>query len=238
MRNKSDSKNSNKKTKSVSIGNLELNAFHTQVTNKLKDDKIRLQNLYRDELILELEKIKNKEERLLYLRDKFEKNQIDHNLLKGMHKENEMEILDLKIVVIEFIMKNVNGIKYVPPISKDCFHLPGTDKSYDFINNAFNHLIHNRLISSNTSKSAFKSIFNRNIGNKKINWTADISQLYYFILLLIKLPGIFKSKKWITTCKCFTLKEEELQKERFHSQKIPKKGPKTEIIEAVFKKLS
>ena len=56
MKNKSNGKNYNKEGELVSKENLELNAFHTQVTNKLKEDKIRVQNLYRDELILELEK--------------------------------------------------------------------------------------------------------------------------------------------------------------------------------------
>ncbi len=51
---------------------LEFEVFHLQVTNKLKDDKRRARNLYRDELLFELSKIKNEENRIEFLEEKYQ----------------------------------------------------------------------------------------------------------------------------------------------------------------------
>jgi hypothetical protein len=236
--NKKSSNNDNTKKKKASIfkEDLEFEVFHLQVTNKFKEDKKRAKNLYRDELLFELSKIKNNENRIEFLEEKYQQNQIEYDLIVGMCKENILEVLDLKIDVIVFLMKNVKGIPYeISKIKKNCFHLPGTKKYNDFVECTFNYMIDNKFISQKTTKSAFRSIFNREVRNKKVNWEADISQLYYFILLLIKLPEIKFKNQWITTCDCFLLEGESITNERFHGQKKPKTLQKTEAVGIIFK---
>ena len=216
---------------------LELEVFHLQVTNKLKEDKIRAKNLYRDELLFELSKIKNEENRIKLLKEKYQQNQIEYDLILGMCKEDQMEVLDLKIDVIVFLIKNVKGIPCeISKVKKNCFHLPGTKKYNDFIDFTFDYMIDNKLISLETTKSAFQSIFNGKVRNKKVNWEADISQLYYFILMLIKLSEIKFKNQWITTCDCFLFAGDSISNERFHGQKKPKTLQKTEVIDIIFKK--
>lgn len=214
---------------------LEFEVFHLQVTNKLKDDKRRARNLYRDELLFELSKIKNEENRIEFLEEKYQQNQIEYDLIFGMCKEDALEVLDLKIDVIVFLIKNIKGIPHeISKIKKNCFHLPGTKKYNDFVDSTFDYMIENKLISLETTKSAFRSIFNKKVRNKKVNWEADISQLYYFILMLIKLPEIKFKSHWITASDCFLFAGNSITNNRFYGQKNPKTLKKIEAIDTIF----
>jgi len=215
---------------------LEFEMFLIQVTNKLKEDLIRLRNLFRDELLFELSKIKSDEKRIYLLKTKLAEHNIYNDSNIGMNKENEIEENEVRIQVINHLLDNYIGIpKFTLKDVKTCFHLPGNDKYIKFINSTFNHMIENNLISRDTSLSSFQSIFNMSVTNKKVNWKANISQLFYFIKKLIKLPEMKFKYKWITTCNCFLLEGEELIKEQFHNQKDPKKGEKTDVIDVIFK---
>lgn len=60
----------------------------------------------------------------------------------------------------------------------------------------------------------FVAIFSGNIINKthRVNWTAAIKQLYFFVKLLIDMQKVQKLKigKWHTTVKCFVVNGEEI----------------------------
>ena len=216
---------------------LEFEVFDTMVKEKLRNDITRQYTLYRDKLQFELGKIKSEKGREEYLNQKYQENQLQYDLNIGLSKENLLSDLDIELNAISFLSENLKGI----PLKKsksyiyDCFHLPGKITYIRFVENAFKYLVDKNLIDRRTTKSSFKSIFNNKKANRKVNWVADISQLYFFINQLIEVTDIKVKKKWVLGSSCFLLKGKVIPKEQFHHQKNPKIGPKTDIIIDVFK---
>lgn len=227
------SKKKHKKTP-IFKNDLEFEVFHSKVVGQLIKDDIVFKKRHTNEIISKLKTLNNEEERIDYLEVLYSKQVLEYDLLEGLCKEEEMRLIELKVFVIKKLLLHVKAFN--DDNSKDCFNLPNTLKYIDFIDFSFENLVKKELISSDSSKSSYKSIFNQNVVTKKVNWIGDISQLYLFIQLLVEFPDISKSKKWEMTAKCFTLNGETLISKRFHSQKKPKLGPKTDVITYLFEK--
>ena len=214
---------------------LKIQVLNTRMHHENQNKLIVFGRKFQENLTEELIAIKEKDDRIEYLKSLLAKINIDNDLLEGMNKIDTQINLNIKTERIEHLLANYKGIPEFKNASKDCFHLEGNNINETFIKNTYEHLITSGLISRETTESAFKSIFNNKVNNKQVNWIGDINQLYYFIIILVKLPNINVTKKWILTCECFRLKGEKMKNGRFHGQKKPKIGPRTEVIEIIFK---
>jgi hypothetical protein len=226
-----------KRNKKIPIfkDDLEFELFHSKVVNQLIKDELVFKKEYTKEIISKLNALNNEEERIDFLNALYSKLVLEFESLVGFCKENEMANIFLKLEVVDLLIENVKA--FTNDNSKYCFNLPGAKQYIDFIDISFERLLKKELISADSTISSYKSIYNPNVVTKKVNWIGDISQLYLFVQLLVKFPEISKSKKWERTANCFTLDGEILKRERFHSQKKPKLGPKTDVINYLFEKI-
>ena len=95
----------------------------------------------------------------------------------------------------------------------------------DKLNDLHDSLKLNHFIAQNTSLTNFKKVFSGKEITAPIEWTGNISELYYFIKLIHaehKHVNDLKQKQWEVTCLCFVQEGgESFDRTKFRSQKRP-----------------
>lgn len=170
--------------------------------------------------------------------------------------DNIMEIEDLYLQFLsESIPENtfLKSITYIPDIQyiKEVVKTPIADKSkkskpntfkYKHINkkvDSFKDLLdslkHNNLVDSKTTIYELKKIFTDDENFKPIVWTGNISDLYYFIVLIhneFQTVESIKPYHWQITCNCFIKPDgTPFEPTQLKSQKLPKQN--AEMIKKV-----
>lgn len=95
----------------------------------------------------------------------------------------------------------------------------------DKLTNTWDSLKLNNLISKHTTQNNFKKVFTGGEVKTPIQWTGNISELFYFIKLIYvdkKLVEELKQKQWEVTCHCFVDAEgNPFERSKFRSLKRP-----------------
>ena len=95
----------------------------------------------------------------------------------------------------------------------------------DNLTNLHDSLKHKHFIAQNTSLTNFKRVFSGKEVTTPIEWTGNISELYYFIKLIHtehKYVDDLKQKQWEVTCLCFVQEGgESFDRTKFRGQKRP-----------------
>ena len=132
------------------------------------------------------------------------------------------------VQVIEVESKPVTAAKTETTATANSFHsftykqLPTNP---DKLTDLWDSLKLNHFISKSTTLLNFKKVFSGNDIKTPIEWTGNISELFYFIKLIYsehKLVYDLKQKQWEVTCLCFVDAEgKSFDRSKFRSLKRP-----------------
>lgn len=170
--------------------------------------------------------------------------------------DNLMEIEDLHLQFLsESIPENtfLKPITYIPDIQviekqtkakvtektqktkPNSFKYKYINKNTDYLKYLLDSLKHNNLVDSKTTIYELKKIFTDDENFKPIVWTGNISDLYYFIVLIhneFQTVESIKPYHWQITCNCFIKPDgTSFEPTQLKSQKLPKQN--AEMIKKV-----